>query len=74
MYTTSAVVKSMQFRDIPSSEVEFPINNDLVNFSKRADSSSIKIPISLIQERMEADSENQKFIMPDLYCKTNHNN
>lgn len=53
-----SVVRSMQYSEPPSSVILFPIEADLINFTRaRKSEASITIPQSLIQERMNDGSE-----------------
>jgi C4-type Zn-finger protein len=55
--TTCVVVLGEQYREPPSIDLQFPLPDDLVNYTSSQNSTTITIPSSLIEERLR-EAEN----------------
>ena len=53
-----SVVVGEQYKESPITNLRFPLPADLVNYTRSEDISTITVPQSLIQERLEEVGEN----------------
>lgn len=63
------MVVGERYEESPTTDLQFPLPDDLINYTRSENISTITIPPSLIQERLEEaeDGGRSHNIMPKLY-------
>ena len=56
-FAAPTVVVGEQYQESPATELHFPLPADLVNYTRSENISTITVPPSLIQERLEEVGE-----------------
>ena len=55
-----AVVVGKQYEQPPTTDLQFPLSDDLINYTKSDNISTITIPPSVVQERLKSAGDDGK--------------